>query len=88
VEEERHRPRKLIGEFLLELSEHKRSFQHYAQDREKVLAESGLTKEQQEIILSDDLERIRDAVRDEYRSAKVLVVAMFVLITRPPSHGE
>ena len=77
-------PRKLIGEFLFELTENKRAFAYYAKDRKKALEESGLTKAQQKIVLSDNLEKIRDAVRDEYRSAKVLVVAMFVLRPPPP----
>ena len=77
------RPRKLIGEFLLELSEHKHGFANYAQNRQAVLAKSGLTKEQQEIVLSDDLEKIRRAVREEYKTAKVILFAMFVAVEHP-----
>jgi hypothetical protein len=80
------RPRKLIGEYLLELSKDKRRLKRYAADREGVLTRSGLTKEQQKILLSDDLRRIRDAIRDEYASANVIVVpfAMFMAVKRPP----
>jgi hypothetical protein len=77
--------RKLIGEFLIELTEDKRALAYYAKDRKKALEGSGLTKAQQKIVLSDDLEKIRNAVREEYKTAKVLVVAMFVLgIPHPP----
>jgi hypothetical protein len=34
----------------------------------------GLTDEQQDILCSNDLKRIRDAVRDEYQSAEILMV--------------
>jgi hypothetical protein len=76
--------KKLIGEFLLELGKSKHGFADYAENREAILAESGLTKAQQKIVLSDDLEKIRDAIRDEYKSAKVIVVAMFVGVGRRP----
>ena len=72
------RPRKLIGEFLLELGEDKHGFARFARDPEAVLAVSGLTKEQQLILRSNDLKKIREAIRDEYKSAKVILFPMFV----------
>ncbi len=77
------RPRKLIGEFLIELSEDKRGFSNYLENPESVLAESGLTKSQQKLLLSNNLARIRDAVRDEYKTAKVILFPMFVGVKRP-----
>jgi hypothetical protein len=80
-------PRKLIGEFLLELNTDRRKFNRYAEDRDSVLAKSGLTEAQQKILKSDNLRKIRDAIRDEYRSAEVIVVPcfMFVLVKPPKS---
>ena len=48
---------------------------------------SGLTEAQQKILKSDNLRKIRDAIRDEYRSAEVIVVPcfMFVLVKPPKS---
>lgn len=69
----------------MELTEDKHALAYYEKDRKKALAESGLTKAQQKIVLSDDLEKIRDAVREEYKSAKVIIIAMFVLhLPHPP----
>lgn len=69
------RERKLIGEFLLELGD-KKKLAAYRADPKGVLADSGLTKAQQRIILSNDLKKIRDAIRDEYRKANVIVVPL------------
>jgi hypothetical protein len=69
---------KLIGEFLLELEKHHR-FDAYRQDPAKVLKDSGLSKEQQEILLSNDLHKIREAIHHEYREAKVIVVPLLVM---------
>ena len=67
--------RKLIGEFLTELADpgNRELLERYLKEPEAVLAESGLTEEQQETIRSHDLARIRDAVRDEYQRAEILV---------------
>jgi hypothetical protein len=79
--------RKMIGEFMIELSEDPDLLASYREDPEAVLRESGLTKEQQEIVLSNDLGRIRDAIRDEYGRAEVIVVPMHhVSVPPPPTH--
>ena len=82
------RPRKLIGEFLLELNSNKRRFNAYAQDRDAVLAKSGLTEAQQKILRSDNLRKIRNAIRDEYQSAEVIVVPCFMFVLVKPPGGK
>jgi hypothetical protein len=82
------RPRKLIGEFLLELNTDRRKFTRYAEDRDTVLASSGLTEKQQNILKSDDLRKIRDAIRDEYQSAEVIVVPCFMFVLAKPPKSE
>jgi hypothetical protein len=64
----------MIGDFLLELAEDAELLARYRDDPARVLAESGLTDEQQEILRSNDLKRIRDAIRAEYQEAKVILV--------------
>jgi hypothetical protein len=64
----------MIGDFLLELAEDPELLARYKDDPTRVLAESGLTDEQQEILRSNDLKRIRDAIRAEYQEAKVILV--------------
>jgi hypothetical protein len=67
---------KLIGEFLLELYEDADKLARYMEDQAGALAHSGLTEEQQETLLSNDLNRIRDAIREEYEKAEVIVVPL------------
>jgi hypothetical protein len=69
---------KLIGEFLLDLEKH-HHFKDFQKDPKKVLKESGLSEEQQEILLSNDLHRIREAIHHEYREAKVIVVPLMMM---------
>jgi hypothetical protein len=64
----------MIGDFLLELAEDPDLLARYRDDPARVLAESGLTDEQQEILRSNDLKRIRDAIRAEYQEAQVILV--------------
>jgi hypothetical protein len=69
--------RKMIGEFLLELADDPERLDEYARDPANFLRrQSDLTEEQQEILLSRDLNRIRDAIRDEYGKAEVIVVPL------------
>ena len=69
--------RKLIGEFLAELAENPELLAEYGRDPEGVLREqSGLTPEQQDILSSNDLARIRDTIRDEYHRAEIIVVPL------------
>ena len=76
------RPRKLIGEYLLELNESKRKLNNYLADPDKALARSGLSPEQQAIIKSGDVRKIRDAIREEYASAEVIVVPFNIFFAK------
>ena len=70
-------PRKMIGDFLVELSEDPSLLKEYQADQKGVLArKSGLTEEQQNILCTNDLKRIRDAIRDEYKKAEIVVVPL------------
>lgn len=64
----------MIGDFLLELADDPELLARFRDDPATVLAESGLTTEQQEILRSNDLKRVRDAIRAEYQEAKVILV--------------
>jgi hypothetical protein len=65
--------RKLMGEFLSELAENALKLSAYLEKPDEVMERSGLTEDQREILRSDDLARIRDAIREEYASAAVLL---------------
>ena len=68
---------KLIGEFLTELAEDVDKLRAYlGEDRDDLLRGSGLSDEQQEILRSNDLKRIRDAIRAEYSGAQILFVPL------------
>jgi hypothetical protein len=68
---------KLIGEFLVELSEDPALLEEYSQDARGVLQRrSGLAPEQQDVLLGNDLKRIRKAIQDEYKKAEVIVVPL------------
>jgi hypothetical protein len=85
------RPRKaprLLGEYLLELSANHHALRSYLDDPKKALADSGLTKAQQKILLSNDLEKIRDAIREEYGRAEIILCPVHIaasvhLVTGP-----
>jgi hypothetical protein len=64
---------KLIGEFLSELADDPDKLQAYLENPEQVMQEAGLTEEQRETLLSNDLNRIKDAIREEYGKAEVLL---------------
>ena len=64
----------MIGDFLLELADDPELLARFRDDPATVLAESGLTAEQQQILRSNDLKRVRDAIRAEYQEAKVILV--------------
>ncbi len=84
--------RKLLGEFLIELAENKELLDEYLEDPRRVAAAFGLTEEQQQVLASYDLRRIRDFVRDEYQKAEVLVFAIpmghFSPMTDDDSEGD
>jgi hypothetical protein len=70
-------PQKLIGDFLVDLTEDPSLLKEYGRDQKGVLEHrSGLTKKQQEVLLTNDLEQIRDAIRDEYKKADLIVVPL------------
>ncbi len=82
---------KLIGEFLSELAEKPELLGAYLENPQAVLEDFGLTDEQQATLLSNDLPRIRGAIREEYASANVLLFPFFQNIVAPPpmiSPGE
>ena len=54
-----------IVDFLRSLAEDNERLRAYNRDPERVLAQSNLTAEQRQILLSDDIVRIRDAIRRE-----------------------
>jgi hypothetical protein len=64
---------KLIGEFLTELAEKPELLAAYLENPLRVLDDFGLTEEQRETLLSNDLPRIRAAIREEYATANVLL---------------
>jgi hypothetical protein len=75
---------KLIGEFLSELAENSLLLEAYLKNPEKALARSGLTEEQQQTLRSTNLAEIRDAIREEYARADILLFAFAVQhITAP-----
>jgi hypothetical protein len=63
----------LIGEFLSELADDPDKLQAYLENPEQVMQEAGLTEEQRETLLSNDLNRIKGAIREEYGKAEVLL---------------
>jgi hypothetical protein len=64
---------KLIGEFLSELAEDQELLNAYLDNQRATLDKSGLSAEQRDVLLSNDLARIREAIREEYAKAQVLV---------------
>jgi len=76
--------RTLIGEFLTELADHPKRMREYMEDREKVMRDAGLDHEQREVLMSNDLGRIRDAIHEEYATAQVLLFAIQVITSHPP----
>jgi hypothetical protein len=67
---------KMISEFLGELSESTARLAEYALDQEGVLARSGLSPGQQKILLTNDLKKIRDAIRGEHKKSDLIVVPL------------
>jgi acetyl-CoA acetyltransferase len=67
----------MIGEFLVELSEDPNLLAAYRGNQRKCLDErSGLSREQQDLLLTNDLKRIRKAVQDEYKKAEVIAILL------------
>ena len=69
----------LIGEFLSELEDPEK-LKAYLSDPEKGLRESGLSDEKQATLRSNNPAKIRTALQDEYKDAKVIA---FMVILAP-----
>lgn len=63
-----------IGDFLSRLSEDAELLERYYQDQDAVLAHSGLSETQQEIVRSEDAARIQAALMEEYPGSDVGVI--------------
>jgi hypothetical protein len=81
-------PPKLIGDFLIELSEDLERADEYARDQAAFLErESGLTEEQQRVLLTNDFRVIREAIQAEYeQSTNVIVVPIVRHVTARTRH--
>jgi hypothetical protein len=74
--------RKLIGEFLLELEEDEGLRKRFVDDPYSTLAnESGLDEEQQRIVREGSLAEIREAIRDEYSTSKIMLFPVWHFFT-------
>jgi hypothetical protein len=68
---------KLIGEFLAELGENPNLLTDYGRNPKEFLkGRSDLSEEQKNVLLSNDLKKIRKAIQDEYRDAKVIMLPL------------
>jgi hypothetical protein len=81
-------PPKLIGDFLIELSEDLERADEYARDQAAFLErESGLTEEQQRVLLTNDFRVIREAIQAEYeQSAGVIIVPIIRHVSARAHH--
>jgi hypothetical protein len=70
-------PEAKIGEFLIELSENEKMFRRFEQYPEEVMEEYGLDESQREIVLGDDLGRLREAIQSEFPDAANVFVALW-----------
>src|SRR5688572_20420350 len=62
-----------IGEFLITLSEDMELLKAYVDDPYPLFEEFGLTDSQQEILLSNDVGRLREALQGEYPDREIFV---------------
>jgi hypothetical protein len=79
---------KLIGEFLSELADDPDKLQAYLENPEQVMQEAGLTQEQRETLLSNDLNRVKQAIREEYGKAEVLMFIWVIGAAAPPQEED
>jgi hypothetical protein len=63
-----------VSEFLIRLGEDPDLLARYYEDKRGVLAESGLSEEQQELIVSGDVQRIQAELQQEHPEAKVFLL--------------
>ena len=80
----------LIGDFLNQLSgQDLDDYRRGSGTRDDVLARSGLTQEQQDVLRSDDVGLIRTKIQEEYQSAALHVFAVHVPCNLPGTdNGE
>jgi hypothetical protein len=63
-----------VGEFLIRLGDDPDLLARYKQDPYPVMDEAGLSPEQQDLIMSGDVRRIREDLRREYPDAEVFLL--------------
>ena len=73
--------KKLIGEWLIELEENETLREEFRADPEKTLETSGLDPDQQRIVRDGSLAEIRDAIRNEYDTSKILLFPVWHFFT-------
>ena len=80
----------LIGDFLNQLSgQELDDYRRGSTRRDDVLANSGLTAEQQDVLRSNDVGLIRAKIQEEYQSAALHVFAVHVPCNLPgPDNGQ
>jgi hypothetical protein len=76
LSEEGSAPRKLIGEWLIEVTENAELMDRLRKEPDKTLDESGLSEDQKLIVKSGDPKKIRDAVREEYQRTEIMLFPM------------
>jgi hypothetical protein len=63
----------MIGQFLVRLVEHPETLASYRDDPQGTMEAEGLSAEEQEIVLSGDLKRLREALEAEYPDKEIFV---------------
>ena len=63
-----------LSDFLIEVSQNPEKLEDYALNRDQVLAESGLSREHQEALATDDLTKVREEIEKERPGEEVRVV--------------
>ena len=81
--------KKLIGEFLLELEENEGLRKSFVADPERTLREeSGLDEEQQRIVREGTFEEIREAIRTEYGTSRIMLFPVWHFFTAEEGSDE
>jgi hypothetical protein len=63
-----------VGEFLIRLGEESDLLARFKQDPYPVMAEAGLSDEQQALIMSGDVKRVQAELQQEYPNASVFLL--------------
>lgn len=77
-----------IAEFLISLAEEPERLRAFRADPEGELSKSGLSKKQQELILSGDAQRIQHVVEYESDVTGRIIVCAIVCLPEPPPPPE